>query len=560
MRNIHLIPACLLLGCLFHFACDEGTFEVPDSYGTLDALFDQRGDILIVKGTQGFRTENELLSDWADLLKQELNKRGQKTSVIDDQDLDLKNSKNQNLLFVGRPEANSLLKEYVPKLPVYFGKDMFQVGDKIPRTAFGEGAQICIALPHPYTPEYMVGIFSIIFEQEFENMYWYAAPLGERADYVMWQPTKGPTMGAGFVLRGMFQDIFSKPEFLSSVNTLKSETLAEYRDSALTELESIKTAALNAQINHPEPLSRPDELKREVVICEVKTACNYSPILDYMYLLFTNSLWRGVDFQRLLLPQVPLGRFGPISLPEYAAVDDLGSYSQLYSLAEMYDPSFESDRMLTHGRRAPSYDQIGFMLKEGEIFYPEFVKLWKTYIEPVEQRMTERWEQDIRLTDPVGNLQKLTGLRWPTSEFHLCVSVFHPSGSALPTDPFVFSCIFKEEELLPNAAWVIGHEGTHILLNSLGEYWEETDQGKAVIETWGEDVEEAICLLMQNRLAWACGFINEEEIQKFDPNSSYGPTRLAFRMNEQWDSYLNNPEKFPTIIDFMIDVALSIEE
>jgi len=544
---------------ILNLACAKKIQEPPRNYGTLDALFDQQGDFLIVIGTNGFETEKEVLIKWANLLKEELRNRGRKSSIVDDKDLDFKSSQNMHLLLMGRPESNSLLKEYSKKFPVYvwFGSDMFQMGDKVTRTVFGNGAQISLALPNPENPEYMMGIFSLIFEQEVENMYWKAALLGENVDYVMWQPRKGPTMGAGFVLFGMFQEIFSKQEFLSNVDLIKARTLKKYRNSSLIKLERIKKVAHEVQIKHPRPIIKPEQLKRNIMTKDVKTFCHYSPILDYMFLLFTNSSWRGVNFQRLLPLPTQTGKFGPITLPEYGAVDDLSRYFQLYSLAEMYDSSIETERMLTHGRRAPSYNEIENMLKEGESTYPEFVELWKMYIEPIEQRMTERWEQDLLLTKPIIYLQRLTGLQWPTDEIHLCISVFHPSGSALTTDPFVFTCFFNEEELLPDAAWVLGHEGTHILLNSKEAEWKETEQGKAVIEKWGGGAEEAICLLMQNRLSWVCGFINEEEIQKFDPEGSSKPARLAHLMNKQWDLYLDNVEKYPTIIDFMIEIALS---
>lgn len=554
-KRAFLITVSILI-FLWNTSCGKRTAEIPPNYGTLDALFDQTENLLIVQGTHGFATENQVLSKWAHLLQNVYKRRGIEVPLVIDTECDAESSKNKHLLLVGRPEANTVLKEYLRGLPVYFGRNMVLLEDKVSQMVFGDGAQVCFAVPAPTNSERLLGIFAIIYEKEIEKMWWSAAPYGEYADYLMWQPTKGPTAGGGYTYRGMFRNISSDKELLAQIFVLKSETLRRYQDNAFLKLAEINRSAEEEKITQVKPNRRLDHFQREIDVKEAKVFFHHSPLLDYMFLLYINPSWKGINFERLLHLSIPLGRAGLVTLPEYAIVDNLTHYSQLYDLVKMYESSSKTERMLTHSRHPPSYEGMVHILKKGEISYRRFSKLWKQYISPREQKIIQRWEQEFETSQPLHCLQKLTGLQWPYDELHLCISAFHPSGSALVGNPFVFTGFFNEEKLTPDSAWLIGHEGTHLLLEAHEADWKKTPKGQEVIQKWGEDAEEAVCLLLQSRLAWLCGFIGEKNIQYFDPADSDNFIRLAGAMAQHWDDYMNDTQKYPTIIDFMIDIAL----
>ena len=104
----------------------------------------------------------------------------------------------------------------------------------------------------------------------------------------------------------------------------------------------------------------------------------------------------------------------------------------------------------------------------------------------------------------IPHLESVERLAFPATTLRIVVMPLDPSGSEKP--PVIFTT-----NSVPDVQWVLGHEGTHIVL--AGAKWKELPGAADAIARMERaggtdyDIEEALCIFMQAHLSIEAGFL-----------------------------------------------------
>jgi hypothetical protein len=303
-------------------------------------------------------------------------------------------------------------------------------------------------------------------------------------------------------------------------------------------------ATIKAQnTNHPSP----------------KVRFVYSSIGDYLYLLLnrkTIDAYPDIDSLSGIRELSTLDEL--IALPEIATSMQISEYKEIYPILDQFYKNATTTtirqpfpKKLGFGERLPSYDTLLSLIKAGEPHFKQFDSLWKKQILPEISTQIKEWQLQLETQDVLVNFQQLTRLPLKTDTLQIGALAYHLAGSANYNPAGIYTSLFKT----PNLPWVIGHEGTHLLLTGpAGQNWMQSQKGKKLTplavknNTTLYELEEAMCHFMQAQLSKTCG----TKPPDFPIAARYekGPMRnLLAYWETNWPQYLAGSN---TIVDFMI--------
>jgi hypothetical protein len=273
----------------------------------------------------------------------------------------------------------------------------------------------------------------------------------------------------------------------------------------------------------------------------VRVSLHTHALVDYLFYGLYRTDHLGLDVP-LDLSAIPLaeccGHF-----PQFVALRGAASPAELPALVEEYA-----------GEELSRYDIPLEALRSRIValvpHFAEYEPFWRERVQPLERRLLGTWRDHLKESETLLLLQRLTRLRWPFPRLHLYACYHHPSGSALTPYPYLFTTLFDRQALEPNAAWFVGHEALHVLLDAVA-WWEHPDASAAI--TWlgsRHMAEEAICLVLQNRLSTACGLLPESEMQVLPGSTKH--LRVYRWLQEHWDEYLRDTARFPTLVEYFL--------
>lgn len=290
-----------------------------------------------------------------------------------------------------------------------------------------------------------------------------------------------------------------------------------------------------------------------------------SAAADYMLYLFFRSTGKFDTLEKA----VPLGKIPTlderISLPEVAASSNIASYSDLYPLIEPYKTakslvvSMGDDRyrILAYSYEMPSYEKVRLILDDGAAEYPAFVKYWNDNIAAAESAQIAAWKQQDAAWHPVQGLQSLARMRFPSSSLDIAALALHGSGSGNTDPEGIYTTLFSK----PNLAWVVGHEGTHLLVDQFGGHnWRMLPGAQKAIQlavargATGDDLEEALCLLMQAKLSQVYG----QTLADFRVSAKLSPSLkkdVLVNLENRWPEYQTNSRQ--TLIEWFVSQSLT---
>lgn len=241
-----------------------------------------------------------------------------------------------------------------------------------------------------------------------------------------------------------------------------------------------------------------------------------SPLGDYLYLLFNRkTLEMFPDMDSLIgIRHIPT-LDNLVALPEIVTSLQLTRYSDIYPVLKQYYKNTSNllqekpvMKKLGYGDRLPPYDSLLALVKRGEPFYDRFEMLWRKHIQPSIELHTATWRQQLTQGKVLQEYRSITRLTWQTDTLGIAALAYHLAGSANYSPTGIYTSLFKT----PNLPWVIGHEGTHLLLTGPAGYnWMQTKQARRMARlaaTKGTslyEIEEAMCHFMQAQLSKACG-------------------------------------------------------
>jgi hypothetical protein len=229
--------------------------------------------------------------------------------------------------------------------------------------------------------------------------------------------------------------------------------------------------------------------------------------------------------------------------PQYVGMRDVTSPDALSRLADEY-----YDEELS--RFDLSWDALHRRIRRLTRRFEAYLPFWTQHVLPLESNLMDGWRDQLCGGEVLELMQRITRLRWPFPQIHLFACYHHPSGSALTPHPYLFSTLFDRHGVEPNVAWFLGHEGTHLLLDAAR--WWEHPEATAGIRWLGSRylAEEALCLLLQNRMATVCGLLPESEMQVLGESRKH--LAVYRRLQARWDDYMSDPDTFPSIIEFFL--------
>jgi hypothetical protein len=70
--------------------------------------------------------------------------------------------------------------------------------------------------------------------------------------------------------------------------------------------------------------------------------------------------------------------------------------------------------------------------------------------------------------------------------------------------------------------------------------------------------EEALCLVLQNRLTTACGLLPEAEMQVLTGSAKH--LRVYRWLQEHWDDYLRDTSRYPTLVEYFLTGMREVRE
>jgi hypothetical protein len=135
-----------------------------------------------------------------------------------------------------------------------------------------------------------------------------------------------------------------------------------------------------------------------------------------------------------------------------------------------------------------------------------------------------------------------------------CIAL-HLSGSGNYSPPGVYTSIFKKSDL----ARVLGHEGTHLLLTPYyGKDWHRYKLAQEAINLATknglapDDIEEMLCMFMQTKLSQQFGYTDASKKISASFNKEKVKQKILIAMENSWDDYCHEKNKYEDIIDFML--------
>ncbi|MCG2613323.1 hypothetical protein LZZ85_03490 [Terrimonas sp. NA20] len=294
----------------------------------------------------------------------------------------------------------------------------------------------------------------------------------------------------------------------------------------------------------------------------------HSSLGDYLYLLFNRkTLDHHPDIDSISGIRNLSTLDELIALPEIVTSLQLKYYREIYPLLDrLYKKAGSTtiqkpfQKKLGFGERLPHYDSILALVKAGEAHFSTFDSIWQKQILPEIEAHTAIWKHQLTEMNVLENYQRLTRLYLATDTLQIGALAYHLAGSANYNPTGIYTSLFKT----PNLPWVIGHEGTHLLLTGpAGQNWMELPRAKKLAKlaishkTSLYEMEEAMCHFMQAQLSKTCG----TKPADFPIASRYEKGMLRellayWEMN--WPQYMAGTT---TIIDFLIqggEVVLSL--
>ena len=271
----------------------------------------------------------------------------------------------------------------------------------------------------------------------------------------------------------------------------------------------------------------------------VKVAFGTSVHADFLFYL----LYRSDGGFAELKEAVPLTGIAPFKgnsfLPQAASVSPIARYEDIYALISGEDADIRA------------------LLDEGASYFPAFQTYWNANILPREEQAIAAWGAQNAALPLFARLEAMTRLSFPFDAVDVKVMALDPSGSSMQGPPTIFTTT-----RLPGLAWVIGHEGGHMILGPKGANWEGRVRAAkaiaAVREAGGSsyDIEEAMTLHLQARMAIEAGLVPGD----FRSSTNYkaeGPRRtLLLAIERDWGAY--SASGTGDAADFMIDTALRV--
>ncbi len=299
-------------------------------------------------------------------------------------------------------------------------------------------------------------------------------------------------------------------------------------------------------------------------IKKVKVNFVLSPYADFLYYLFYRSeKWFPLDS---IVPMDSLPTIQSlVTLPEMAASSDIKEYSDLYKLFEAYRDSSNilHPILLSHDTMPIPYDTIRYLLKAGEKYFPAFLGYWEENIRPLEEKLINEWKNQLKDCSPFEKLQELERLPFPFDSIDVGCIALHLAGSGIPYPPGIYTMIFNKKATLPDLAWIVGHEATHLVVGGYGGVdWKKHPLARKaidlVVKNGGDshDIEESLCLFMQVKLSQECG-LTEKNLKISDYLDDPVTKRICKGLEDNWEDYKSHPEKYPTIIDFTLKTVIS---
>jgi hypothetical protein len=251
-----------------------------------------------------------------------------------------------------------------------------------------------------------------------------------------------------------------------------------------------------------------------------------NPLSDFLFYVLDRSTGPYKDLPTAV-PLTNVPRYAPFSfLPNTAELSHISRYDQLYGKA----------------RTDENHEELERVLKAAEPHYPAFEAYWRTHIAPDEDRVARRWAREARAWRPVAKLEAFERLRFPFQTLKVDVFATESSGSSMQGPPTIFT-----STQVPDLAWVVGHEGTHMMLGPKGANLPARRDGPEAIARMTAaggseyDLEEAMCLLMQVKLS-----ISEGHTAKtFRVSTTIKPSArrtLLLALEDDWDDYLGRKD------------------
>jgi len=279
---------------------------------------------------------------------------------------------------------------------------------------------------------------------------------------------------------------------------------------------------------------------RPVAAVDVRLEFKAQPYADYVHYLLYRETAGFADLQSAVpIAAAPLDH--RIYFPDEVAATDVKDYRDLYKMAEQYD------------ERA----QLKAILTAGEPKFAAFTAYWRAKIAPAEQARIALWRREDRDWKPFVRLQQMERVPANFDRTIISVSALDPAASsnANARPPIIFT----STQSIPDLAWVIGHEGTHMVVGAKGANWQARPKAAEVLKLVGAkggnfyDVEEALCLVMQVKLSQALGQTKPDYLvsTKLKPSITRS---IAERMEANWPRYLSGSGD---VVDYMLDQALA---
>ena len=284
---------------------------------------------------------------------------------------------------------------------------------------------------------------------------------------------------------------------------------------------------------------------------EVRVHFIKSPIADYlMYLLYGNTGRYGS-----LVHDVPLHQMqsidGNITLPEVAASSHINTYSDLYRLIVPYRTAKSRIyrmpgargrfRILSYDSNMPTFRNLRSRLYDGAGAYPFFLVYWTKRIAPDEERQIKAWKAQEQAMHPFLGLQRIAKLKFPCSHVDVVALALHGSGSGNTDPEGIYTTLFTK----PNLPWVVGHEGTHLLVDEYeGHNWHRRPGAKELIRiaendgATADDLEEALCLFMQVKLSQYYGQTSQDYVMSTKVTPSVKKEVLV-SLEDGWSGYIS---------------------
>jgi hypothetical protein len=267
----------------------------------------------------------------------------------------------------------------------------------------------------------------------------------------------------------------------------------------------------------------PKRAAAEVTITYAK-----SPFTDFLYYLLYRSTGFNSEYAQLK-QAVPLQGIAPIEvnssfMPQDATDSNVTSYNQLYALAEKHD----------------NPELLKSMLRKAEPQFPAFLAYWKAHIAPAEEHAISAARKEQRRWPIVTHLEAMERLEFPFKTIRYDVFALETQGGSKQGPATIYST-----PDVPDLAWAIGHEGTHMILEKTADLPHRpgaTDAIALMTKAGGSEyaIEEALCLLVQAKMSIAAGATRPDfrtSVTIADGNPS---KKLLIALERDWPAYLRD--------------------